>query len=169
MKSTITILILLCGNLVAADSPAAKELKTLTEQRDKAAEAVLKPINERYWASLEQLLAKAMKAGDLEGSNQIRSTLAASRGDLTPERIVGKWRSVGPTGSIGFYTFRADGTAEFQFSNGRVNPNVWRVRDNKLLVATADKTFSITYEFDGEVLVGRSEDGKEGFTATREP
>jgi uncharacterized protein (DUF885 family) len=60
----------------AADSPVARELTTLNEQRDKAAAAALAPINQKYKSALEQLLKKATQAKDTETVAAIQEALA---------------------------------------------------------------------------------------------
>lgn len=94
---TITILVSLnfafgAVSAVAADSPFERDLKQLTEQREKALATAVDPINRRYQASLDQLLQRATQAKDLDAAVKIREALAevgssAASGDTSKPKI----------------------------------------------------------------------------------
>lgn len=76
-------LILLLTTLTAASSVFATEfqydheLQQLTEQRDKAIESVVDPINKRYQTALSELLRRANKGNSLGDALKIRSVLSS--------------------------------------------------------------------------------------------
>jgi hypothetical protein len=58
-----------------AESPYERELKQLTEQRDRALASAAQPINRNYKTSLEQLLLRATQNKDLEANTKIVEAL----------------------------------------------------------------------------------------------
>ena len=97
-----------------AESLFERELKQLTEQRDKALAAAAEPINRRYQASLDQLLRRATQANDLDTAIKIKDEIKKlpsantdAQNDLTKALRDSKWTWEPPSGIV---TFDADGT-----------------------------------------------------------
>ncbi len=87
MNTTIiptVVLALFATPILAAESAFERDLKQLTEQREKALAAAVDPINRRYQTSLEQLLQRATQAKDLDAAVKIRETLANGSGSAVP-------------------------------------------------------------------------------------
>src|SRR3954468_21822729 len=66
------VLLFVLAPLSPAETPSERELQQLIEQRDKA----IAPIISRFNASAEQLLKRAMQAGDLEAAEKIKAEMA---------------------------------------------------------------------------------------------
>lgn len=77
-SATFTLfVILVSASFAAEETQYERELKALTEQRDKAVAAAAEPINRRYQTALEQLLRKATQANELEVAVKIKANLAS--------------------------------------------------------------------------------------------
>jgi len=78
MKFSLPIICLVMSSAscpVFAETPTARELSQLQEQRDKAAAAALAPINAKFIALLKPLLAKATQQNDIDTAKKITALL----------------------------------------------------------------------------------------------
>ncbi len=78
MKSLLIPTLLLATFLLASaagQTDTARELKQFQEQREKALAAAAEPINQRYSASLQQLLRRAVQTNDPDTANKVRAEL----------------------------------------------------------------------------------------------
>ncbi len=76
MKLPIVLISLLFAMRASGESPLARDLKRLTEDRDRALAAVADPIQLKYRSLLEQLMRKAVANQDLDTAVQIKEAIA---------------------------------------------------------------------------------------------
>lgn len=99
--TTSLVLLALVPHPLFGQGAYDRELKELTEERDRALASASEPINRRYKASLEQLLRKATQNNDLQAALKIDEAL----------RTLG--RTI-PAGAI------ADPTGKWKWTSGRI-------------------------------------------------
>lgn len=106
MKTPLLILaaLSLLASASFAESPYLKELNQLVEQRNKAVDQALAPINTRFKNAAEQLLRRAAQAGDLDAAQKIKETMesgiapnAEAIRDLRKHLAGTQWKAVDGT------------------------------------------------------------------------
>jgi hypothetical protein len=76
MKTIIILISLLLAPACFAQSSFERDLTKLTEDRDKALVRVSDPIQRKYKESLEQLMQRATRNGDLDAAIKIKDAIA---------------------------------------------------------------------------------------------
>lgn len=141
----------------AADVSYAHDLTQLTEQRDKAIDDAVEPINRRYRTSLEQLLRKATQGNDLKTAVKIQHLLGAlSPKSVTISPVIGTW-TLRQGNSAVPRVFKEDGVCLHE--SGRILH--WTI-DGKSLKLNYGDDHTDVFEWPGEngVLKGISWNGK---------
>ena len=147
-----------------AESQAERDLKQLTDQRDKAVAAATEPINRRYKTSLEQLLQRAIQSKDLDAAVKIREALGQPAG-LVPDTAKPKITKAAQTRRLDKSAWRETGNAwvsDLRFQgdkmiilprNGGTTPVDFRVGNDGTINFTWDgKPDSITVSDDFATL-----------------
>lgn len=126
-RAAVALIVLLSWitGVASADSTYERELKRLSEQRDKEVAAAVAPIQKRFQAAAEQLLRRATQAGDLDAANRIKAQLVASPHSAEPslKQIIenSRWdwfNSAEPAGApAAAITFNSDGTGMFNWGD----------------------------------------------------
>ncbi len=124
-----------------ADSTYERELKRLTDQRDKEVATAVAPIQKRFQAAAEQLLRRATQAGDLDAANRIKAQLVAPAPSAEPslKQLIenSRWdwfNSADPVGApAASIKFNSDGTGAFNWGDRAryeiIPPNALKVID----------------------------------------
>lgn len=151
MKSSVSVFAAagLLASASAADSPYAKDLSQLIEQRDRAVEQALAPINAKFKAAAEQILRRATQAGDLESAQKIKDAIesgiapaAESVRDLRKHLAGTQWKAIDATsvrpGLAATLTFAEDGLLEpgglrYEISSNRTAVIVFKGGDRQSL------------------------------------
>ena len=154
-----TIGIAITFGSLRAESPFARDLKQLADQRDKDLQSAAEPINRRYHDSLQQLLQRAMQAGDLDAALKIRAALggsAATPAPNTADKIAGDWKITANTGYVAVRRLHEDGTGTCE-DGSHVT---WKVAGDKLVISAASgHTETFDYHPRETRLTGKDSDG----------
>jgi hypothetical protein len=145
------------------------DFSRLREQQRKAVQAALEPVNRQYAAALDQLLRKAMQAGDLATATKVKEELTrvaptTAAGAVVPlgdvpesaTALIGKWKAHTEDGWSDIEDFKADGTVSQ--STHRKN-GTWQVQDNALVVTFGKDTQRFPLPINGKTNVGKTGTG----------
>ena len=171
MKNQLHILALMLIACAAsgarAQAPYERELKQLTEQRDRALAAATEPINRRYQVALEELLQRASRNKDLETSLKITESLKQLQHDMAASSL----RAVGATGKSlqerllkTTWKWRGGETITFQAdhaSNSSGWKATWKVTGVNEVTLTFQSNRAAKLLFDDDVgfFIGTDADG----------
>ncbi|RYD17944.1 MAG: hypothetical protein EOP88_24325 [Verrucomicrobiaceae bacterium] len=141
-------LLALVTPLVFAASPFEAQMDELANAREKAVAQASEPIHRQYAASLQDLLARAIKAGDLDAALKIREELQAVTPKEVNLRIQGSWSDRGKSTRL---EFSPNGVFK-EFWNNQIQEGRWR--------SSADKEVKMTLKVGGTHEFRISDDGK---------
>lgn len=113
------------AGVARAESAYDRELKRLIDQRDREVAAAVTPIQKRFQVAAEQLMRRAMQAGDLDAANKIKAQLAApvNTAETSLQKLIenSRWdwfNSAEPVGApAAAITFNSDGTGLFNWGD----------------------------------------------------
>ena len=115
-----------------AASPFEKQLDDLAKARDNAVAQVSEPIERQYLVSLQELLNRAIRAGDLDAALKIREELAAAAPREVDMKIQGTWTDRGKSTRL---EFSPNGLFK-EFWNNQIQEGRWRYSSDKLVKMT---------------------------------
>jgi hypothetical protein len=150
---TCAVLLLAIAGTSRAETPAARELQQLIEQRDKA----IAPIITRFNAAAEQLLKRAMQAGALETVEKVKAEMAnaalpgtaKSARELQTQLAGTTWKAV-PSAPL-----RGGFAASLNFTDKTVEPGGYAYE------ADSHNKVTITFRGGDTQIMQLSQDGKQ--------
>lgn len=142
LRTTAIIVLISFVSVIAPASPFEEELEKLIKQRDAAIEREVAPINEKFKDAAQEILRRAVQAGDLDAAQKIKAMIESAKApapltervqDARTQLAGTKWVAEDPT------SLRPGFAASLVFTEETVEPGGYRYE------ATSRRTVSVVF------------------------